>query len=197
MQTSNILFSHATIYNGEMYFFENLTGIPGKINLQTYQVEYINNLNGYRMKNIEPVEHMICVDGIIYTLERSGNYLIIIDIEKRNCSYIWIGCNDRETDNFAYLTYNDGCIYIFPRYRSQILRFESATQNINILEYDINENIICGVRNKNDIYLLTSDGNCIIQFNIVKDNIQNLYINTKIYNISSCTSDGKNYVCRG
>lgn len=168
-----------------MFFFENSSNMCMKMDLETYEIAYVE-----KFENIDMIEQDIA-DGIeivkdkIYQLGIKGDCIYEIDLENRKCLRIEIDCHESSWGNYATYAYFSEKIFIFPKYKKKIVEFNTNTRKI---EYDTNiydkleqyyidrgcapKGIESGCKVDEVMWLLTDDGKTIVSYNLRSKDIK-------------------------
>lgn len=95
-----------------------------KIDIKTGEVHYINSPKGYIQEKWTGTDAVLWKEEEIYFVEQSGEHIMKYSLYDEECQYISLNCKDNVCNNFAGITIYKNNMYLFPRYRDNVLRLD-------------------------------------------------------------------------
>ena len=142
-------------------------------------------------------DDMIRIGDNIYVLELNGKRMLQYDIEEKKCQYYYIGCHKQAWGNYTTFAQWKGQLYIFPKYKDVIVKFEINTKKIkkihslysklgldklklNLLKDD---GFFCyGFQDRNIIWLFLKQSNLVIAYDLEQGTWKKYELSEKINN---------------
>lgn len=132
MGEKKFLFLDCTLHYGELFFEEFVDGLPAKMNLDSGEVVYFDEIEGQTPLKGERIDFIDSFENKVYALCVSGKNIMVFDFEKNQCQYIELPCSYQAWGNFAAFERYGKEYFIFPRYGNKI--FVMSTDNYMITE---------------------------------------------------------------
>ena len=183
------LFSSCVLVKDAIFTFTQSGNLPVKIDLNSREMRYVDDLTGYRPF----ISEDILTDGkYIYAFSLNGKNLLRWDLLNKCCSYFEIDCGKREWGNYAAIAKYEEFIYIFPKYSEQLIKFNVETgalqrdknlymkiytQFKGLEEYNYFE---CGCQFGNLVWLFQEQKNMIIMYDMKSDTWKEYKLSLKV-----------------
>lgn len=171
MGETDFLFSTCALIKKRLFFVDTQSGLPAIMNLKNGAVNYCELFQDYILRYGDSIDFMQEFDGNVYALETAGDYLVIFEWDKRQCSYISLNCNNRKWGNFVAFERCGSVFYIFPKYGNRIISFHAEDWNLTetTTVLDETEEIQCACSGKNRVWLLSQDGSRIYAYDLAEN----------------------------
>ncbi len=140
MKEEKFLFSNCILLNEKLFFIEYYSGLPTFMDPESGDISYCGVIHNYLYKTGDIVDSIDCHQQKVYILEQSGENLIILDLEKKECCYKKLDCDYYPWGNYAAFEKYQSDYYIFPRYGDKIFAV-----NTNIDEIIERTADLCGI----------------------------------------------------
>ena len=183
------LFSSCVLVKDAIFTFTQSGNLPVKIDLNSREMRYVDDLTGYRPF----ISEDILTDGkYIYAFSLNGKNLLRWDLLNKCCSYFEIDCGKKEWGNYATIAKYEEFIYIFPKYSEQLIKFNVETgalqrdknlymkiytQFKGLEEYNYFE---CGCQFGNLVWLFQEQKNMIIMYDMKSDTWKEYKLSLKV-----------------
>lgn len=196
------LFSDCTFENNILYFYSALNGFLGKWDIFGNNRMKYYELLSERHNFIRTVSNC----GKLYSLESSGKALYIFDVGSGRHDVLQLPYDTYEYGNFTDLVVNNNKIMIFPKYHSEIMVLDTATQLSEKVQYsaDTLNTAYCGCLHENYYYLFPENGGYVFSIdlnnyqerNILIDKVEDRFVHSVSYggSIFLLTAGGKVYI---
>lgn len=183
MQEEKLMFSNCTMVNREL-FFVTQNGLPAKMNLDNGEVFYCNVIKNFILEAGDVIDYIRNLGNKVYALKRTGDDLIVFDLNEFQCRYIPLQCTHHDWGNFVAFEQYGSDFYIFPRYGNKICVMN--TINNEILEtadyFDGVTELQCACRAGNKVWLLPCDAGVIGCYDLINRKMQIYELKKKIEN---------------
>ncbi len=152
------LSSNCALIQNKLFCVEAYCGLLVMINSDDGKVDCCDTSEGFISKKTRVVDFIESFDGKIYALDSSGDYLVIFDLSKCKCQYIWLGCAKDAKVNFSAFERCESYYYIFPKYGNKIMFFDIEKSKVTTGNYfnGIQE-VQCACRIDNNVWILPKD----------------------------------------
>lgn len=183
-----------------------------KINIKTYEIEYILDIGEYVEKGRKTVDLIKKNKGYIYLFEYNGKRAIQLDIKNMKSKIFQI--SQEEIDGYSSVEFYENKIYLLPRRNNFILIFDTEINQVHRCE-PIFKNVKCIERNMENkfekvcscsyfkdekIYIFSSMTNVLSIYDVIKNTIKNIELtlihggvkSMQVYNNKSYVLDSEN-----
>lgn len=168
------LSSNCEIIHGSLFCVEAYGGSLITMNPNDGRADCCNIRDGFIARKVRLIDFMDSFNGKIYALDSEGDNLLIFDLDKGNCQYIWLGCAREPKVNFAAFERYGTCYYIFPKYDNKVLVYDIEKNKITKTCKYINgkQEIQCACREENNVWILPKNTGRIYCFHLTDMEVQ-------------------------
>lgn len=161
-------FNDYAMCDGNIYFIDLESNLPCKLDVQTGKATYIEDAKNYSVDFRRKTDFVFCRDKEIVFMDAKGEDIGIYNVSKAEFGIIKMNSDVSTCGYKAYVGQHSENLYIAPRDKQEIIMFDSSN-NLSVYSYINNitkDNIKCGCRFKDKIYLFSETGNWGIEYNI-------------------------------
>lgn len=184
---NSILFHHYAICENYIYFFEGRKSLLGKLNVETGEVSYIQNIKNYCLEDGEDMDFTTYRNGKIYALKKDGTAIVIYNIKENSCECLDLKCNNNGTENFAYMCEYEEKLYVFPQKLDKVF---CITKEDELLELPINLSnkiVVCAQIIRNKVYLFAQSSSMMYIYDLRTSKLESCKLNCQVKDVISCT----------
>lgn len=118
-------------HEGYLYWITEISGLIMRMNIDTGRAEYVK-IDGVGDSKDLSGSAMIYIEGnIIFTVINRGQYLLMIDIERRKGKFIYLGLEKKYLNMCASVKKYEDELIVVPIYAPEIFRINVKTNKIN------------------------------------------------------------------
>lgn len=191
---SLILFNDYALLEEDIYFFDGIYGIPGKVNVNSGQITIIESDEKTTFFSKQTMDYMTCKNKKLYCLQSDGVAIKIYDLVKEKCKSIAVDCSHIRWNNFSEICEIGDSLYIFPRYFKKIIEINTKEDVVRPIVFEYNEKQICwtcSCKIEDNIYIFPHTGNAVLVFNIGTKKCNIIYFEDTFLEVVSCVADGE------
>lgn len=122
------LFSACALLEEGLFSFTNFKGIPMILDIKTGDVKLLEDLENYDPSFA--VDCLLKCKNDIFALELNGRRMMKYNVIDKACTYFEINCGEHGWGNYILFINYGRVIYIFPKYREELIKFNIETEKI-------------------------------------------------------------------
>lgn len=190
------LFTDCAAYNEELYFFGSLSGMPAKYNFAENKISYVPEMLMDILDADDIIEKVLITGELLIGLSQKGKYGCIYNLNNQKHGYVRIYADERLWGNYIFTATYKNVGYVFTR--NKVIQINGFQPNVLQQKICEGEDLICGCRKDNDIWLFYENGNMYLHYDLITDTMQKCYMGSCLSRvIDAVEHDNIIYVLEG
>ena len=166
-------FSSGVVINNSMYFFTERENVLMEMDLRSLKIKYSKKFVDCNRELVSGTDSLRSLDNRIFRLDLSGKYLEEFSLEEKKYKKVEININDKDWGNFVAVEVMEPFIYIFPRWRKEVIKISLNSYEVETIFLKKNQIKFNGYstayRDGNKIWLFETGNKNVEIFDMEKD----------------------------
>lgn len=177
---NKFLFTDCVQFNGKLYFYGSLNGMPAKYDFLKNTISYIPDMLIDVLDANDIIERVLLMGNQLIGLSQQGKYAYLYDFGTHKISNIQINADESLWGNYVFITTFENTCYIFTQ--KKLIKIDSTRSSVSQQKiYESGQkNLVCGCRKDNDVWLFYENGDLFLHYDLIDKSMQKCYMGLSI-----------------